>query len=563
MSAPACSDIGVDFVEARLGRVLQLPDDKGWVEGYSHRSLMEFFTEERIRDLIRCSCKRCPALCKPDVDKLVPTIRNKNNSYVGVLSFLLRHSKWRFIFGFIEKGFTDQKLSTLDIGDLPQLPQDEFNQMLSLEATVKSTEYINFFHFFMPELRYQDRSISEPKKIHPLQILPLNVTKRIGEGGYSTVCEAEILPGYHDFEVAKDGKVALKIFSHVIDGNLDFLKEMDNNVRYSHPRVMPLQAAIVYRGTHMHIFPLAEKCLKVLFDNDPPNDKGYTAKDWWNEFAELLGALHHIHTGRPGEAGFHFDLKPRNILICNGEWVITDLGLGHHKIVRELGQSKTAKKVGTDEYAPPEMNVGRSYDVFAMGCIGCEILVWLKDGAAGIPRFRENRKHVEGEPGKIQATVYNFHCGKDVDDLQPAVKNVLLEAKNEGGLSKAVAEILEDMLIHEDPKTQKKRPTAFEAVNRFKELLGQTPVRSNARTENAGVNNHKHPLAEVPQSSEQSHYLAAPRSYLKRPRSQSDLSIHEPRVLLSASGDLNTESTVPTPEIRLHSAHDGEDCGAN
>jgi hypothetical protein len=109
----------------------------------------------------------------------------------------------------------------------------------------------------------------------------------------------------------------------VKDGNQDCFKEMENNVRYSHPRVMPLQAAIVHKGTHMHIFPLADKCLKELFDHDPPTENDYTAKDkdhtgnekdhtakyWWNEFAELLGAVHHIHTSRPGEAGFHFDLK--------------------------------------------------------------------------------------------------------------------------------------------------------------------------------------------------------------------------------------------------------------
>jgi hypothetical protein len=110
-----------------------------------------------------------------------------------------------------------------------------------------------------------------------------------------------------------------------------------------------------------------------------------------------------------------------------------------------------------------------------MACIGCEILVWLKYGSAGVAQFHDNRKHVES--GKIKAVVYNFHCGKDVDDLQPAVKKVLAEAKSEGGLSKGVAEILEEMLIHEDPgKSPKMRPTAFQAANRFRKLLDQGPL---------------------------------------------------------------------------------------
>jgi hypothetical protein len=183
--------------------------------------------------------------------------------------------------------------------------------------------------------------------------------------------------------------------------------------------------------------------------------------------------------------------------------VITDLGLGHHKIARELGQSKTSRKDGTDEYSAPETAVGRSFDVFAMGCIGCEVLVWLKDGAAGVKKFHEDRKHSEQEPGGAKAIVYNFHCGKDSNNLQPAVIAVLLEAKNNGGLSGKVAEILEDMLIREsapphDPgKSPKTRPKAIEAANRFRTLLDQCPLPTTTIPANSELKNPKHSHAEV------------------------------------------------------------------
>jgi hypothetical protein len=201
----ACYEISLEFQEAQLGRVLQLPEDQGCETGYPHSSLMEFFTEERIRALVSCSCKRCVGRCEPDVDSLVPKVRDTGNSYVGVLSFLLLYSKWYFIFRFIEKGFSDQKLSTLDVDGHPVIHEEDFIQMLALspKAGDKSTEYVHFFSFFLPILRYQDRSIAEPRRIHRLQVLPFNITTRIGEGGYSTVYATQILPGYHDFDGAK------------------------------------------------------------------------------------------------------------------------------------------------------------------------------------------------------------------------------------------------------------------------------------------------------------------------------------------------------------------------
>ena len=153
---------------------------------------------------------------------------------------------------------------------------------------------------------------------------------------------------------------------------------------------------------------------------------------------------------------------------------------------------KALNYMGTNDYAQPGMNNGRSYDVWAMGCIGYEILVWLKHGAVGVRQFRNNRRHVEGGPVRVKMIVYNFHCGEDIDDLQPAVRDVLLEAKNDGGLLRGIAELLEDMLTcehlhsqegmqpHDTETGPKKYPAAFEAANWFRKLLGQSPLPSNS-----------------------------------------------------------------------------------
>jgi hypothetical protein len=112
-------------------------------------------------------------------------------------------------------------------------------------------------------------------------------------------------------------------------------------------------------------------------------------------------------------------VQARKILIVRVEWVFQ----------HNSADFKALNYMGTNDYAQPGTNNGRSYDVWAMGCIGCEILVWLKHGAAGVRQFRSNRRHVGGGPVRVKMIVYNFHCGEDIDDLQPAVRDVLLEAK--------------------------------------------------------------------------------------------------------------------------------------
>lgn len=162
-------------------------------------------------------------------------------------------------------------------------------------------------------------------------------------------------------------------------------------------------------------------------------------------------------------------IEPANILFYRGYLAITDLGVAHHKVTNELDRTRTTRKSGNDEYSPHESEVSRSYDIWGLGAIGCELLVWLKRGSDGVAEFHEKRKHSITKIGEATETVSNFHCGEGVDDLQPAVKDVLSEAENDSELSAGVVKILRSMLSH-DPH---KRPTALIAENRFGRLLRQ------------------------------------------------------------------------------------------
>ena len=108
----------------------------------------------------------------------------------------------------------------------------------------------------------------------------------------------------------------------------------------------------------------------------------------------------------------HGDLKPENILWFKdsndmGTWQIADVGLAafhdeaaHTNIRRENG-IPTFTPSGTSRYEPPEMDRdrgkpearSRQYDIWSMGCILLEQLIWLTYGYSAVEIFGKCTKY--------------------------------------------------------------------------------------------------------------------------------------------------------------------------
>lgn len=132
--------------------------------------------------------------------------------------------------------------------------------------------------------------------------------------------------------------------------------------------------------------------------------------EWF--FTQLVGlasAIENLHHPKqnPQESCRHGDLKPENILCFSkhepgARKIPTDVKLviadaGHAKVhekATELRGEQTKTPRGTRMYAPPEAEINptearsRRYDIWSLGCMYLEFLVWILYGNETLESFR-------------------------------------------------------------------------------------------------------------------------------------------------------------------------------
>lgn len=130
----------------------------------------------------------------------------------------------------------------------------------------------------------------------------------------------------------------------------------------------------------------------------------------WQQFIELLDALYKFQSpSHENRRGYHSDLKPQNILIFDaakevtdskgGRLVITDWGNAHIGTKSGTNETWTRQRSGTIAYLPPENEssdelalMNTRYDVWPMGCILIEILIYTTKGPEGIETLKKRRE---------------------------------------------------------------------------------------------------------------------------------------------------------------------------
>lgn len=146
-------------------------------------------------------------------------------------------------------------------------------------------------------------------------------------------------------------------------------------------------------------------CLESLFQKNPnPVLTGNLVKQ---TSAQLLGLAKALEATHELAQIRHGDIKPDNILRFKpssenvvGTLKIGDWGLAKFHpeatVLRLQKGQPTTNKYGTVLYEPPEVELGelkllgRQYDIWSMGCVMLEIIIWLVYGYTSVQRFRSD-----------------------------------------------------------------------------------------------------------------------------------------------------------------------------
>ena len=202
----------------------------------------------------------------------------------------------------------------------------------------------------------------------------------------------------------------------------DFAKELkilDELRKYPHDHIVTHLATWTQDGRYYMLFAYAECNMRDYMSRNKFSQPTKRNILWLlRQFLGLSNALRQIHNlSESGVAsqttanlsasrqdirksGWHHDLKPENILYFKspgsqyGSFQIADFGSGKVHTYRS-GSVNTRSPNGTLTYEPPEAAkegaTSRPYDMWSMGCVFLELLIWAFFGYSSVKTFETNR----------------------------------------------------------------------------------------------------------------------------------------------------------------------------
>ena len=195
------------------------------------------------------------------------------------------------------------------------------------------------------------------------------IERELGEGGMATVYLAD--------DLKHERKVALKVLKPelaAVVGAERFLAEIKTTANLTHPHILPLHDSGEADSFLFYVMPYVEgESLRQKLDREhqlPVDEAVRIATD-------MGEALDYAH--RHGV--IHRDIKPGNVLIHDGQPVISDFGIALAVGVAGGGRlTETGLSLGTPHYMSPEQatgeqTVGATTDIYALGCVLYEMLV--------------------------------------------------------------------------------------------------------------------------------------------------------------------------------------------
>jgi serine/threonine protein kinase len=312
---------------------------------------------------------------------------------------------------FAERGLTDSKLPLRRGSITQERPIDRKVWSPAIERRFLIAQW----DFLAPVFSKAHCSLD------PECIVPITHKGEPQQSTFSVVYKATIHESHFIQPVGHSAKpqvVALKQVMPVRDsgGEDDFAAERELLVKlreFEHPHIISLVSSFTRGSDNFLIFEWADggdlvdlwRKQKLSLDNQ-------LVIDTLAQFRGLASALTRVHDANIR----HGDIKPNNILRIDDGSAIGCLKLGdwglavNHKDTTEMRKRSTATQFGTMLYEAPEAQAleaqssrahfrarSRLYDIWSLGCVLLEHIVWLLYGDEERYRFiqdlRDNKSH--------------------------------------------------------------------------------------------------------------------------------------------------------------------------
>ncbi|CEL08486.1 hypothetical protein ASPCAL11635 [Aspergillus calidoustus] len=238
-----------------------------------------------------------------------------------------------------------------------------------------------------------------------------------------------------------------------------------------HTHIVQLLGSYTHDNKDNFLFPWVEKSLESMLSEECPSDlrSEYTMTYALCGLSSALSLVHNFRDGDFEAIGCHHDLKPSNILVDETKFLLSDFGLSRFKEASE--GSATRFRTTRGDYVAPECqdldypytnhDIHRSADIWALGCIMLELLVYLEDGHEGRRLFRERRKFSIN-----QDTYFRFHSStKRVEVVEKKIHEFQLRGP---GPKQRLAQLVASMLNVTSPE---ERPKIADVDVRLRSIL--------------------------------------------------------------------------------------------